>query len=117
MKLSKMYDDGQEEYVDDDSAAALESLPESAWAHIVEAGKALTRGGDSPGIDFQVVTTRETIENFLDARRSWNEMGRRVDWQETPRVIIFEDMQALKGQWRASIAVIDFGDVRAVLTV
>jgi len=116
MKLSEIYREGEEEYVDDDSAAALESLPESAWPIIVKAGKAMAGGGDSPGIDFTVATTRETVENFLSASKSWNECGAEKQISDEPIIITFEGVQALKGQRRVSLAIIDLGDVRAVLT-
>lgn len=116
MKLSKMYEDGQEEYVDDESAAALESLPESAWPIIVKTGEAMVGGGDSPGIDYNVTATPETIEDFLLASASWRDYTSKKIVSETPAIIAFEGVQALKGQRRCAITIIDLGALRVVLT-
>ena len=62
-------------------------------------------------IDF----TRDTIEDFDRGRRNWRERGHRVDMREHAPYVIYERVQAMKGQPRTNVVVIDCGDFRVVI--
>jgi len=54
--------------------------------------------------------TRETIDDFLKARKSWREIGQIEE--HTPTLLIINNVQAVKGQRRGTLAVVDFGEWR-----
>ena len=54
--------------------------------------------------------TRDTIDDFLKARKSWREMGQIEE--HTPTLLIINNVQAVKGQRRGTLAVVDFGEWR-----
>ena len=70
--------------------------------------------------DDQIVETRDTIENFFDARGWRNDRnGNRPD---VPReknktllgdIFVWENQQSRKGAQRGTLFVMDFGDARA----
>ncbi len=59
-----------------------------------------------------LVFTNDTIDNFLTARKSWSSGGTLVAKSATH--LFIEDAQALKGQRRRTLCIIDLGDCRAV---
>lgn len=56
-----------------------------------------------------VVSTRETLDNFLDSSRQWNEASTVVRFDGA---LYWEQMQARKGDRRESLTVVDCGDFR-----
>ena len=104
-------------YLDERVAANLEQIPDDLWAAVVAGTNELTHGGDEPGIDCDVVITRETVADFDNTRSThWNESGARraVDCGGRPAVL-FEKFQRAKGQPRDTILVIDCGELTVVL--
>lgn len=64
------------------------------------------------------VETQETIENFLDASRSYAERTRaKLGTIAGFDFVAFSEVQLRKGQPRRSLSVIDFGDYRVALDV
>lgn len=70
--------------------------------------------------DEQIVETRDTIENFFDARgRRLNRNGERpavpLELNKTicGEVYVWENQQSQKGMRRGTLFVMDFGDARA----
>jgi hypothetical protein len=57
-----------------------------------------------------LVPTRETIADFIAARKSWREVGQIKE--TTPTLLIVDNAQAVKGQRRGTLAVVDFGEWR-----
>lgn len=117
IKLSTVYPDGDDAYVDENSAAALEDLPVSAWAALVEACDELMLG-DSPGIDCHVAKTHDTLADFDESRRKhWTEAGTRSDLTLAGLpAIMYERAQLFRGHQRETLIVIDCGNCRAVVT-
>lgn len=73
LSVAAVYGDDAQ-YVDDNSAVAIESLPKTAWAALVEGCEGYLQSGNEPGIDCHVAATSETLDDFLTAsRKSWNE--------------------------------------------
>jgi hypothetical protein len=112
---AKLGDDAK--YVGDDSAAAIESLPETAWAAMVEAIGEYNGEGSVPGIDCAVAVTHETIADFEKSRtNSWTEKGRRTDHEFSGfKAVEYERFQLCRGGQRRHSIVIDLGDVRVSL--
>lgn len=99
-------------YISDDSLAALEQAPESAWETIQAAADALD--ASDIGTDCEVAATHETMEDFENSRlTAWAERGKRVAGEG---FVIYENFQITKGARRQSLAVIDCGEIRIALT-
>jgi len=63
--------------------------------------------------DSEIVTTRETLEDFKEGSKGWAEAsGFRSFDLEGHSCFFWESMQGFKGQARESIVVVDFGDFR-----
>ena len=107
---------GDYEYYSDAAASAIEALPESCWAALQEACDELT-GTIDVGVDCDVTATSDTIEGFDDARKNhWSECKNRVEHVfDGFNAVEYVAVQASKGQIRATIIVVDCGEVRAVL--
>lgn len=56
--------------------------------------------------------TRETVADFAKARGSWHNAGALIDADDGKLVV--RGCQAVKGQPRRDLIVVDFGSVRAV---
>lgn len=56
-----------------------------------------------------VSTTRDTLEDFRSASPSWSEPGRK---QEVDGGLYWEKCQAIKGQRRCELCVVDCGEFR-----
>ncbi len=67
--------------------------------------------GTSLGVD-DLVFTRESIDDFLEGRKSYNERGAITDHDHELLVVV--NVQARKGQPRGDLMVRNFGSVRAV---
>lgn len=105
-------------FVDEDSAAAIESLPVEAWPALVQAWSDYNGPDQQPGIDCTVAVTHETLADFDDSRaRFWNEKGSREELEIGGfKAIKYERFQLRRGDTRrACQIVIDFGDLRAAL--
>lgn len=107
-------------YVSEDNAASIESLPEAAWAAMVEAWNDYNGSDDAtPGIDCSVAATHETLADF-DATRAihWSECGTREEATFGGfHAVKYERFQLRRGQPRRDVMiVIDLGDIRAALT-
>lgn len=64
--------------------------------------------------DSDIALTRETFDDFLAAAKNWQERSGFQRFEvEGHQCISWESMQALKGQPRGSMVVVDFGDFRA----
>jgi hypothetical protein len=62
------------------------------------------------------VETRETLEQFEDSAKNWNECSSMTSGQIAGFPFIsWSKAQAIKGQKRQAMSVIDFGDVRFAL--
>jgi hypothetical protein len=73
--------------------------------------------GHSDACEFDLSYTAETIENFLTARKNWQDWGtlsEGVTELGGYKYIAVDRCQALKGQTRVNIVVVDFGNVRAI---
>lgn len=64
------------------------------------------------GDEDNIVVTSETIEDFKASREKWKEPGR-LERDEATALVI-KRAQAVGGQPREDIAILDFGDVRLV---
>ena len=107
------------DYMSETTLTALEALPESAdtITALRAACDALT-GCEDFGIDCEVAVTHETLADFLNSRKNnWSVRGEMSEhaFGNFP-VIVFKQIQLEKGTRRHSLAVIDFGDIRAALT-
>lgn len=60
--------------------------------------------------------TRNTISEFKDGRSAWNELGtiNKKSTCDNYDCFIVDNCQAVKGQPRKRVCVVDFGTVRAV---
>ena len=99
------------DYIGEDSLAAMEQIPESAWAMVQAAANAL--GASDIGIDCEVAATHETLEDFDNSRLGWSERGKRTQGEG---FITYQNVQIAKGRRRDNIAVIDCGEIRIALT-
>jgi len=73
--------------------------------------------GHSDVCEFDLSYTAETIENFLTARKNWQDWGTLSEGVTDLggyKYIAVDRCQALKGQTRVNIIVVDFGDARAI---
>ena len=104
-------------YVGEDSAAAIESLPESAWPAMAEAIGEHNGEGSVPGIDCAVAVTHETLADFENSRAaSWTEKGSRAEHSFAGfKAIEYDRFQLRRGEPRKHSIVIDLGDVRVAL--
>lgn len=59
-----------------------------------------------------VVLTRETFEDFKNAAKAYNEVGR---VSERGNVLTMEGVQVKRGDTRVTVVVVDFGAVRAAI--
>lgn len=113
------------QYVDDDSAAAIESLPDSAWpALLTAANHELELEDDEPptempGIDCTVAVTHQPLNDFEDARQNhWRECKYHEEILcDGHPAIYYNGVQAIRGQQRRNMIVIDLGDIRAIVTL
>lgn len=67
--------------------------------------------------EFYLDYTSETIENFLEARKNWEEPGRLTEGKAESggfRYIEIERCKALRGQAMKNVIVVDFGPARAI---
>ena len=71
------------------------------------------------GVDIDDVEfTRESLEDYRTARKSYNEPGHFSDEELAGyAAIIIEKAQPFSGQRRKDVVVIDFGTVRAVIAI
>ena len=73
--------------------------------------------GHSDVCEFDLSYTAETIENFLAARKNWQDSGSLSEGVTDiggHKYITVDRCQALKGQTRCNIIVVDFGGARAI---
>jgi len=99
-------------YISDESLAALDQAPESAWSAIQAAADAID--ASDIGTDCEVAATAETMEDFDNSRMTcWTERGKRVAGNG---FVVYENIQIAKGERRQNVAVIDCGEIRIALT-
>lgn len=105
------------DYINESSLAAIEGLNEAEFLALIETGSA--GYGEDPGIDNEIAKTAETLADFDNSRAiSWHEKGKRTECVFNGFAAIeYEDIQVAKGQQRRSIVVIDFGNIRSVVTI
>lgn len=106
-----------EQFIDENSAAALSSIPDAAWPAILRAADEINMGATLPGIETTVVKTHETIADF-DASRSvhWVERGSRAEFEFGGfRAVKYERFQLHRGAPRQSQIVVDLGDFRIAM--
>jgi len=103
-------------YLSKSSAAAIESIPDSAWPSLLAAVEVL--GGADPGIDCKVVVTHETLADFDGARAThWSERGLRTELMLGGfPAVNFHRFQLRQGEMRQDQVVIDLGDFRISLS-
>lgn len=102
------------DYASDETIAAIEQLPRESLADLESASRAIA--GDL-GIDCEVAVTHETIEDFENSRTfHWVLMGTDISDDCTKNSRAWKNIQTRKGETRGSMAVVDCGDLRAVLT-
>ena len=66
----------------------------------------------------EIEFTRDTIDDFLEARPNWAERGEITDDEDTEDglgVLVIDRAQFAKGDRRCTIHIIDFGTVRGVV--
>lgn len=110
------YIDTNAKWMGKSTAAALEQVPETHWPALIAA--MTIYGGTDPGIDCEVVATRETLADFDIARQDhWSERGGRTEHTVDGRsALLFERFQIARGKTRQNMmVVIDFGDLRIAL--
>lgn len=110
------YIETNEKWLGERTAANLERVPEAHWAALLAA--TTLYGGTDPGIDCEVVVTRETLADFDAARQDhWSERGGRTEHTiEGCPALQFERFQIARGKTRQSMmVVIDMGDIRVAL--
>lgn len=98
------------------AASALEQVPDAHWDAVLAATQEF--GGTDPGIDCDVVVTRETLADFDAARAEhWSERGSRSEHAiEGLSALKFERFQLARGKTRQGcMIVIDLGDIRLAL--
>lgn len=117
MTLITEYLAANESYLDENSAAAISTLPDGTWSAILEALDELSCGARDPGIDCKVAITHETLDDFDAARTSrWSERGSRSEHEfQGLRALKFERFQLFRGQPRRDSVVVDLGDRRVAL--
>jgi len=67
--------------------------------------------------EFDLSWTNDTIDQILTARKNWRELGDLYEGKTEIggyRFITIDGCQAVKGQERKNIIVVDFGDARAI---
>ena len=115
-------------YADEDSATAIEQIPNDKWDAVLEAGKLLH--APDIGIDCDVSITHEDLRGFFEASLpsaararqglkpgGWHECEERGSHDIGPhQCLLFWAMQLFKGHRRQSLAVLDLGDIRVCLT-
>ncbi len=96
--------------------AALEMMDDDDFAALVALDEELT-GAGGPGIASKIVITSAPASSFDDAREtSWRERGARDEVICCGRAcVVYTDVQTAKGQQRASIAVMPWGEKTLVL--
>ncbi|MFN3961352.1 MAG: hypothetical protein ACK4NQ_00065 [Fimbriimonadaceae bacterium] len=67
----------------------------------------------------EAVETHETIDDFIDAAFDWREWDRTLDKGTVGgcAFVHFGRVQALRGQDRSPLTVVDLGDVRVALRI
>ena len=102
---------------DDPSTAAICQIPDTAWPAVVAAVDEYTGGGIEPGIDCAVAVTRETLDEFRQARREhWRERGTEQAMTIGGyRGLLFRSFQLHKGAERRDMLVLDIGTIRVSL--
>lgn len=64
----------------------------------------------------EAVETQETIEEFIDSSKTWNESSQPEHGEINGlKFVYFSRVQASKGDRRRNLSVIDFGDKRIAL--
>ena len=112
MKTQTIGDDVN--YMDDDSLTALESLDDSAWPVLVEAGQMACAG--DVGIDNEIALTHETLAEFDDSRNAWSERGEREEIEVSGIAgRVYKNIQTHKGERRCNLIVLDFGSQRVTM--
>lgn len=99
-----------------EAVAVIEGLTDGQLNALIQANEDLN-GGIEPGIDSELVSTTETLDDF-DASRinHWNERGNRVECVfEGLNAVKFERVQMNKGHPREDFTVVDMGDRRVVV--
>lgn len=117
MDTNKLFGDDAR-LLDETSLSVLEKLPESAWGSLVECTDEYLAVGDMPGLDCRLVSTRETLDDFLNARANhWQEPGRveEITTEAGIKALHFQCLQTRKGEQRTDMVVIDFGETRISL--
>lgn len=66
--------------------------------------------------EFYASYTRDTIDQFIEGRKGWNESGmlKKGVTESGHNFIRIDRAQAVKGTPRVDVVVVDFGTVRAV---
>lgn len=90
---------------------AMNSLTDKIALTNDQIEEAFDKAGVSAVVEDLTVTT-ESIEDFKAARANWAAKG--FEDKDTGTVYVVRDAQQAKGQQRFTLAVIDFGGVRAV---
>lgn len=103
-------------YAREECIAALEMMSDDDFAALVALDEELTGEGE-PGIASRIVITSEAATSFDEARMSkWRERGQREEVTcEGRACVVYRDVQVAKGQQRANIAVMPWGDKSLVL--
>ena len=66
--------------------------------------------------DCDIVKTSETMDDWVEARKNWREQGSYESGQHDGiPYLFFENAQAVKGQQRKDVCIIDCGDHRLVM--
>ena len=99
------------DYMDETSAAALEHVSDAQWADVMAAHQA-TVGTDRPGMSSLVTITRETLEDFANSRSRWAEKGKAENHSS---FIVYRNCQAVKGQQRVDLTIVNLGEQRLVI--
>src|SRR3990167_5972581 len=104
-------------YIDEDTAAALSSLNDTAWPALVEALDEINSGATEPGIDCAIAVTHETLADFDHSRMTfWSERGSRSEHMVGGfKAVKYDRFQLRRGDTRRSQIIIDLGNIRAAL--
>ena len=92
------------QYMDEQCVTILEGLNQDAFDRLMKLDEGLTGEGE-PGIASTITITSGSVEDFDEARKNWCEKGERESFDDG---IAYFEIQAVKGQQRRDLAVMDY---------
>ena len=102
-------------YADNDSAAAIDAIGADNWDLLCTA--AWLMDWEDPGVDCEIATTRETLDEIESSRQSfWKEKGRKTTGDlRGHSYTCYQRLQIGAGRRRQHLIVLDLGGQRVNL--